>query len=403
MVLNVELGHFLRSWNKTSNGRFDLYVESIIGLMVSFVRERNDRWIALAVDHLGISEPLLRHYLAHGDSLLLASYIHYTRLLIRSDWVPIRTLTFLSEFDIHNTLPELQHEFCALWNELVREAHNDGPYCRPAQALLYIRSIYIVLHRDSDAASTPFFHPTANFDYVLDQVVSSDPFCKDPSHLPEHMPDVVDGPIGESAHLLTTTAQCRDSVPTAATPPSSLPPASHPVDIALQPANEPSLDDLPAPISKSSRSVPRMSPSNPATPLDSSATTPRQANIGCPAISSMATTGPHSPRAATTPISPTTAGLSSGTTIAPPHSADRVLHSPSVAPGTPFSSSPASPPIRSDSLPPVLASSSQSIQAPPNQTLLHPHSATSPLIARPGSSTPDPVSNEAILGALDDS
>jgi hypothetical protein len=386
VVLSVELGHFLRSWNKTSNGRFGLYVESIIGLMVSFVRERNDRWIALAVDHLGISERLLRHYLAHGDSLLLANYIHYTRLLIHSEWVPIRTLTFLSEFDIHNTLPELQHEFCALWNELVREAHNDGPYCRPAQALLYIRSVYIVLHRDSDAASTPFFHPTANFDYVLGQVVSSDPFCKDPSHLPEHMPDVDEGPVGESVHLLATTSQCCDSVPTAATP-SSLPPASHPVDTAPQPANEPSLDDLPAPISKSSRSVPRMSPSNSATPLDPSATTSRQANIGCPAISSMATPGPHSPRAATTSISPTTAGPSSGTTIAPPHSADHVPHSPSVAPGTPFSSSPASPPIRSDSLPPVLASSPQSTQAPLNQTILRPNSATSPLIARPGSSS----------------
>ena len=76
----------------------------------------------------------------------------------------IVTLRLLSDFDIRDTLPELQRDFCALWNEIVREAQNSGPYSRHAQALLYIRLHYITLHRGTDDTLPAFFDPAANFD-----------------------------------------------------------------------------------------------------------------------------------------------------------------------------------------------------------------------------------------------
>ena len=163
---SVELGHFLRSWDKNSSGLFHLHIQGIIALIVAGVRERNDSWIALAVDYLGVPGPVIRRYVANGDSVLLAVYNHFTRQLLYSDWVPIATLRLLSDFDIRNTLPELRRDFCALWNEIVREAQNSGPYCRHAQSLLYIRLHYIALHRGTDDALPAFFDPAADFDYI---------------------------------------------------------------------------------------------------------------------------------------------------------------------------------------------------------------------------------------------
>lgn len=112
---SVELGHFLWSWDKSNiSGPFHLYIQGIISFIVASVRERNDRWIALAVDYLNVPEHVVRAYLAHGDSVLLANFINFTRQLFHFDWVPITALQLVSEFDIRNTLPELQHDFYTL-------------------------------------------------------------------------------------------------------------------------------------------------------------------------------------------------------------------------------------------------------------------------------------------------
>jgi hypothetical protein len=85
--------------------------------------ERNDRWFALAVDELGISRDVLWDYLAYGDSVLLANLIHITRQFFHSllqhdldltvTRKAISLLPSVSKFDILNTLPELQHNFCS--------------------------------------------------------------------------------------------------------------------------------------------------------------------------------------------------------------------------------------------------------------------------------------------------
>ena len=71
---------------------------------------------------LGVSEGVLRGYLAHGDSVQLACLVLFCRYAVRLSHRPyLGDLRPLFEFDIRNTLPGVQHDFCSLWNELVQE------------------------------------------------------------------------------------------------------------------------------------------------------------------------------------------------------------------------------------------------------------------------------------------
>ena len=255
-IQSVELGHFLISWEKNSSGPFHLYIQGIIALIVASVRERNDSWVALTVDYLGVPEPVIRGYLSYGDSVLLAVFNHFTRHMLYSDWVPIATLRLLSDFDIRNALPEVQHDFCALWNEIVREAQNSGPYSRHAQSLLYIRPHYIVLHQGADDTLPAFFDPAANFDYILNHL-SSDPFCNNPNHRLDQTHLVHEVAVEEVTHhdapaVTSITIPLRDPIvdPIAS---SFSPPRSD--DAASRSASQ---GDLPEPIACRDVAPPRL-------------------------------------------------------------------------------------------------------------------------------------------------
>jgi hypothetical protein len=156
---SVEIGHFLRSWDKSNNGQFAPYIQGIVASIIASVRGSDDRWVALATDHLGVPEHVVRDYSVHGDSVQLANLIHITRQLSRSsrsqaDRVLIDALPSLSEFDIHNTLSGLQHDFCTLWNEIV-QAQNSGTLNSLENVLINIRPIYIALHPGDLPVSYP--------------------------------------------------------------------------------------------------------------------------------------------------------------------------------------------------------------------------------------------------------
>jgi hypothetical protein len=95
-----------------------------------------------------MSDDLLRHCLTHGDSVLLANLINITRLTFRSH-IPNWFHALPSKFDVLNTFPSLQHDFCALWNEIVLEAQNSNA---PTAILIleYIRPVYVALHSGTD-------------------------------------------------------------------------------------------------------------------------------------------------------------------------------------------------------------------------------------------------------------
>jgi len=176
----VEMAHSLRRWSKSTGYEFTHYVRRIVTQVVAGVRERDDRWISLAKVEFDIPDSVLRDHIKHGDSALLSLLIHMTRQAFRSgSWTPF-ILGSLAQFDICNTIPELQHEFCALWNEIVREAWRGGADCTAVNILREIRNAYIGLHQGTDAfsAHTNYYNP------VLTRPQSYR-FCNIPSHRPD--------------------------------------------------------------------------------------------------------------------------------------------------------------------------------------------------------------------------
>jgi Family of unknown function (DUF6535) len=126
VLQSIEMGDFLRRWNR-SNQEISFCTQILLSGTIANVRSHDDRWIALASDLLGKSEDEIRWYCDCGDgNVLLANLIHITRQIICSckseqgeahDALKYIFRT-LSNFDIRNTLPGLQHEFLALLNEI---------------------------------------------------------------------------------------------------------------------------------------------------------------------------------------------------------------------------------------------------------------------------------------------
>src|SRR6266851_5141540 len=224
MPHSVHFGEFLRSWDKRRNGR---YTQWIIANILASVHELNDRWISLVVDHLGIPKHVLQDYLAHGDSFLLAILIHSTRHTIHSNFSTFRLLPPLSDFDVHNVLPGLQHDFCTLWNTVVQSTRDRGesdplPFICILKAT---RHIYVALHRGTDAAPTAFPAYTEAVNNILNQP-SLYPLCgihghrQDLTCLTPHFHDAV---AGETSHPPATIPIVPSSLPASDSRPDEWP------------------------------------------------------------------------------------------------------------------------------------------------------------------------------------
>ena len=92
------------------------------------------------------------------------------------------------KFDIRNTLPRLQHNFCTLWSEIAQEARKQGHYSALVYILREIRHHYIALHQGTDAAPTAFSASTNKYDDILHDPLSY-PFCI-ASHRPDSIPQI---------------------------------------------------------------------------------------------------------------------------------------------------------------------------------------------------------------------
>jgi hypothetical protein len=286
MLHTVEIGHHLRSWDKGTNGRFTRYIQGVISRIVASVRERDDRWFALTLDHFGISECVLQDYLACGDSLLLANLIHFTRRAIRSDYFSVHVVrSLVSDFDLRNlnTLPGLQNDFCALWNDVVLEAQNGEAENIPTYLLIAAHRVYDAIHRGTDAVPiAPFPHSTRATSGIADIPLqpSSYPLCNIPSHRPDWTHDVHEVAVEEGARVHPNAStgtsiadpRHRDSVlatTTVTVSPSSLPTSRNSGSARTRLEDEPSLRDLslPSPIITFVHPAPQVPPSNPASPV----------------------------------------------------------------------------------------------------------------------------------------
>ncbi|KAI0298951.1 hypothetical protein BC826DRAFT_1120995 [Russula brevipes] len=197
VLSSVELGLFLRRKVDYSDPGAASYSQCAISIIISREQERNSRWFELATGHLGVSGSVLRNYLEHGDSVSLFNCIYVTRYMIdvycregwrHSDGSKSKTLESVTKFDIRRTLPDLQQDFCRLWNDTVRKAQNPAADCIRLiciLALKHIRNAYISLHRETSASPNAFSAHTDIDDPILDDPLSY-PLCDVESHC--HIP-----------------------------------------------------------------------------------------------------------------------------------------------------------------------------------------------------------------------
>jgi hypothetical protein len=200
---SVELGHSLRRWGHGKNDLIDLHIRRIVACILARARGRDDRWIMLAKDELGVPDRIFRDYLAHGDSASLAILIYTIRQALQTRRSQGDILRSLLPFNIHDTLPALQHDFCALWNEVVLEARNEGADQTLTEVLPEIRHLFDALHQGTNTAPTvPFTTFIDDLDSTLCQP-SSYPLCNASSHGTDQTPRAPVPGIS-SSHTCTT-------------------------------------------------------------------------------------------------------------------------------------------------------------------------------------------------------
>ena len=213
---SVELGHSLRRWGDGKSDSIDMNIRRIVACIVARAPRGQDdeRWIRLAKDEFGVPDRVFRDYLAHGDTIPLAILIHSTRQALQSRRPQRDVLRSLSQINILDTLPVLQHEFCALWNEIVLEAASrsaDGP----DQTHIYhdifseIHPLFQALHQGSDHHDNTQDHitPFTVFVDILDPTLghsSSYPLCNATDHSDPSPPR---SPAPIIPHLQTSTTQ----------------------------------------------------------------------------------------------------------------------------------------------------------------------------------------------------
>ena len=222
---SVEIGHSLRRWGLLKDNSIDLKVRKIIACIVACTRGRDERWITLVEDEFGVKGRVLRDYVAHGNSPLLTVLIHVIRQSLASNHRSQQEVfRSLSKFDIIDTLPGLQDEFCALWNELVQEARNRVDPSFPIEILREIRRLYISLHEGTDSDAVPIDEPAFNL-Y---------PFCNISGHhrYPTASSHTLGGPSASTSRteIPSWHIQLGDS------PDPSFPQRFVPVDASFHPA-----------------------------------------------------------------------------------------------------------------------------------------------------------------------
>jgi len=232
----VEFGLFLQGINH-SDSFSAYYSQCVVSVIVATVQEHDARWLELTMHQLGVSESVLRDYLDHGDSLLLANCTHICRRTIHAYSVhrwgrdihsQSKTLEAVSEFNAQRILPELRNDFCSLWNKIVESAHNSANRPVAISILKNTRQVYACLHQDTTTSLKDFL-TLADDDPAL-LCPSTYPFCNIPGHRSNsepHVNEAIARTTAEAPHTSTISFQTQtvlhhDSAFTPTTSPTRL-------------------------------------------------------------------------------------------------------------------------------------------------------------------------------------
>ena len=226
---------------KQCGNGFDKHHVSLAQVDISKIfatrRLYDDSWYILASYELGFYEASLREYAAQGDSLSLVILIHLVRQQYshfkKRSWVQKRFFSSVlfeaSKFDAKDTSSELQHEFCALWNQIVNEAQGSNDLMMVCYILRSIRNVFLSLHQDIDSAPTQLSASTGDWDHILFEP-SSYPLCKVSDHRSDLTPHTHDDSLlTTTSRVISHDANDNASVPSITSPhPHPPPPPTHP-------------------------------------------------------------------------------------------------------------------------------------------------------------------------------
>jgi hypothetical protein len=240
---SVHFGLCVQDWKNISHPVLAFYAHCAVAVTLSSVQQRDDHWFRLASGQLKESKSLLQNYFADDDTIVLTDTIFIIRRTIgifsgsgdyyRTDIfeVSLKTLELICSFDIQSTLPELQHQFCDLWNQLVDVAEkNTDPHLTLLciRTLKSIRRLYISLHEKMRSSPKAFSMTTDDGDRVLDDSKSY-PTCTIDRHRPfTKIPELqLDRPPRNEPHVTaswkdTSHTSFQVAPPRLSTPPSRL-------------------------------------------------------------------------------------------------------------------------------------------------------------------------------------
>ena len=203
-TLATGFAKILRGWRNNKDECIVMKSQALLSKTLVKMQPRDDTWFILASEELGVPEAALRAHPTHGDSLSLAILIHVARqqFIHASNCIWPRdnfseVLEAASKFDVQDTSPELQYNFCALWNQIVCKGQNNHDQDLAWLLLRPIRNIYIALHQDTDSAPTQFSAFTRDWSDILEDP-SSYPVCNVPAHHPDSSLHIHDGPDSAS-------------------------------------------------------------------------------------------------------------------------------------------------------------------------------------------------------------
>ena len=98
----IETGQILARWCSSNDQYTSVLARRIVASILTSVRERDGRWVALAKDQFGLSDRFLWDNIAFGDnSVLLAILIHMARQATLTNPQSIEVLSSLSNFETY--------------------------------------------------------------------------------------------------------------------------------------------------------------------------------------------------------------------------------------------------------------------------------------------------------------
>ena len=196
-VQSAEIATLVRGWDNGEDQLTTMITQGMVSTVIARAQRHDDLWFTLASNEMSVSESVLRNYATHGNNLSLAIFnyvVHHQFILLEQMLQQLgygydfsQVLEAASKFDVLDTSPELRHNFCELWNQLVHE----GSAWTLWWILRRIRNIYLMLHQHTDSAPTAFSTSTDDKDDIL-SYPSTYPLCTIPGHRPHPATDIHD-------------------------------------------------------------------------------------------------------------------------------------------------------------------------------------------------------------------